>query len=244
MKYHRFCLLSLTVFALFQRIAGAVEIHVPEDYATIQAAIDSASDGDVILIADGIWSGSGNLDLDPGGKAVCIQSESGNPELCIISGSDLTRGFRCDTSETSSTIISGLTIRNTGSYGSLPFNGAGISCTGASPSITNCRFLHCDAESTPNGPGVQPAGSGGGIDCDEGSSPIITGCLFENCRRAISVAVSPARTVRLRSSPVAHSRIVSLMTMAEPFMFLNPNQRSAIARFQATGRSITVELLS
>lgn len=187
---------------MFPFLAGAAEIHVPADYATIQAAIDASTDGDVILIADGIWSGPGNIDLDPGGKAVSIQSGSGNPETCIISGSDMTRGFRCHTSETSSTVISGLTIRNTGSYDFIPIIGAGISCEGASPSITNCRFINCDAESSPNGPGVQPAGRGGGIDCDDGSSPVITGCFFENCRAGDSggaIACSDA------SSPVITS---------------------------------------
>ena len=40
---------------LFAGSASAATINVPADQATIQAAIDAASDGDVVLVAPGTY---------------------------------------------------------------------------------------------------------------------------------------------------------------------------------------------
>ena len=52
--------------------ASAATLNVPGDYATIQAAIDAASDGDTILIADGTYPESLNIY----GKGVTLQGTS------------------------------------------------------------------------------------------------------------------------------------------------------------------------
>ena len=46
----------------------AATIRVPQDQTTIQAGIDAAVDGDTILLADGVYRGTGNLDIWVGGK--------------------------------------------------------------------------------------------------------------------------------------------------------------------------------
>ena len=56
-------------------------IYVPDDYAKIQWAVDNASDGDTIIVRDGIYYESITVD-----KQLTIKSEKG-PENCIINGS-------------------------------------------------------------------------------------------------------------------------------------------------------------
>ena len=48
-------------------------IYVPDDYPTIQAAIDNASDGDTIIVRDGTYTE--NIDVD---KRLTIRSENGS----------------------------------------------------------------------------------------------------------------------------------------------------------------------
>ena len=68
--------------------AGAVhadEILVPQDYLTIQAAIDVAQNGDEIVLADGTYTGVGNKNLFfPGSLILTIRPASGNRDACVI----------------------------------------------------------------------------------------------------------------------------------------------------------------
>ncbi len=54
------------------------------DAPTIQAAIDSVSDTDIIELVDGTYTGDGNRDLSNDEKAIVIRSISGDPIACII----------------------------------------------------------------------------------------------------------------------------------------------------------------
>jgi hypothetical protein len=53
------------------------------DFPTIQAAINASSDGDIIELADGTFTGAGNRDVDVAGRAVTVRSQSGDPETCV-----------------------------------------------------------------------------------------------------------------------------------------------------------------
>ena len=58
----------------------AATLNVPAEYSTIQAAIDAAVNGDIVLVATGTFTGEGNVDLDPVGKAITIKSVNGPGE--------------------------------------------------------------------------------------------------------------------------------------------------------------------
>ncbi len=124
--------------------AGATERLVPSQYATIQAAIDACVNGDVVIVADGIYTGTGNRDIDFLGKAITVRSEHGAAG-CIIdaqgSVSSPHRGFRVHSGETAAATLAGFTIQT----GRAPYedpcqySGGGILCRdGASPTIRDC----------------------------------------------------------------------------------------------------------
>jgi len=53
------------------------------DFATIQAAIDAAEDGDEIVLEQGIYTGAGNRDLNYKGKAITIRSRYPDDNECM-----------------------------------------------------------------------------------------------------------------------------------------------------------------
>lgn len=122
----------------------------PADYTTIQAAIDAAEPNDIVLVADGVYMGDGNRDINFTGKAITVKSENG-PTNCIIDASDEVtshRAFIFESAEDSTSVIEGFTI--TGGYitttgPSLP-GGGGIACYTSTPSIRNCIFYENSTE--------------------------------------------------------------------------------------------------
>jgi hypothetical protein len=130
---------------LLATCASAAELHVPGQYATIQAAINAAQSGDAVIVADGIYTGSGNRDIDFLGKAVTVRS-AGGPANCIIDCQPrYHRGYRFHSGEGALSILDGLTIRN----GDAPeepeciASGGGILCRdGSNPTIRNCWLLN------------------------------------------------------------------------------------------------------
>ncbi|UCD93359.1 MAG: right-handed parallel beta-helix repeat-containing protein [Candidatus Zixiibacteriota bacterium] len=140
------------------------------DAANIQAAIMAATDGDIILVADGVFSGLGNTDIDFLGKNVEVASENG-PEFTIIdcSPGDTTghRGFILKNGEGPTAVIDGLTIEKAVTP-EMGGGGGGVICNGSSPTIRNCIFR-----------GNHAGWSGGAIYCSQNSSPTITDCRFE-----------------------------------------------------------------
>ena len=114
------------------------------------ASADAAEGGDTVLVADGVYTGVGNYDLDFLGKVLTLRSENG-PETCIIDCQQEGRGFRFHNDETPASVLEGFTIRNgTAGYG------GGIICSGSTPVIS-----HCIIE---NNTATDYFGAGGGID--------------------------------------------------------------------------------
>ena len=176
-------------------------------FATIQAAINAAFNGDTVLVADGTYTGLGNRDIDFLGKAITVRSESG-PENCIIdcngTWEDRHRGFYFHNGEDANSILDGFTITNGNEW-----RGGGIFCENSSPMITNCIItdnigsgIYCTYHSSPTitnctitgNMGGRPPG-GGGIYC-YGSSPTITNCTISgNISEGISCEYFSSPTI-------------------------------------------------
>ena len=153
--------ISILIFMmLIASIAWSDIIEVPGDYPTIQAGIDAAVDGDTVLVANGIWTGDGNKNLDFGGKAITVTSENG-AENCIINCEGDGRGFYFGNGEGENSEVSGFTITN-----GFDVDGGGLYCYNASPTITNCIISGNTADDY-----------GGGIHCYN-ASPTITDCTI------------------------------------------------------------------
>ena len=85
--------------------------RVPADYPSIQAGVDAAEAGDIVLVADGVYRGRDNINLDFRGKPITVMSEHGR-DRCIIDceregiGADFSMG------EGKYSILQGFTITN------------------------------------------------------------------------------------------------------------------------------------
>jgi len=117
----------------------AAVIHVPGDQPTIQAGLDAAADGDTVLVADGLWQGPDNRDLNFQGKSITLQSANG-PANCIIDAEgNLDYPRRCvwfSHGEGRGSVLRGFTL--TGGYGGN--YGGAIVVHSESPTITGNIF--------------------------------------------------------------------------------------------------------
>jgi predicted outer membrane repeat protein len=137
------------------------------DLPTIQSAVDAANPGDEIVLADGIYSGFGNRDVNLRGKALTIRSQSANPGSCVIDcgggAADRHRAFVCQSGEGPDTRLEGLRV-----IGGHAVVGGAIVCEGgASPTIDNCVFSV-----------NKSLNSGGAIACLRRSVPVLYNCRF------------------------------------------------------------------
>jgi hypothetical protein len=173
------------------------ELLVPLHYPTIQAAVDAAEDGDIVIVTDGTYTGAGNRDIDLGGKAITVRSENG-PANCIIdcegSTAEPHRGFYFHSSEDALSVVEGFTI--TGGHADY---GGGMYNDQSSPTVRNCVFLENSADVY--GGGVENWDSSvtlvncvftgnhaldaGGVDNAYGS-PRLTNCTFSQNTAAVS----------------------------------------------------------
>jgi hypothetical protein len=194
------------------------------DHPTIQAGIDAAANGYTVVLADGIFSGPGNRDIDYHGKAITVRSWSGNPNSSIIDcgGSEVDphRGFYFQSGEGPGSVLQGVTIKNAyydGGGGvrcensspvftncrfsgnSAPSGGGGMHCVGSSPTLTNCTFL-----------GNSTAADGGGMYC-VGSSPTLTNCTFSGNSAILGGGMYSLEN----SSPTLEKTIIAFSTQGE-----------------------------
>lgn len=122
------------------------------DFQQIAPAIESAADGDTVLILSGTYDGPLNRDILVELKDLVIRSESG-PASAIIDCERQGRGFHVSGAD-ATPILEGLTVCNA----RVDTCGAGVLCDeGAAPEFVDCVFRDNEAR------GDWPSGTGGGV---------------------------------------------------------------------------------
>ena len=153
-------LLLLTL--LFTSTVQAGTIFVPKGMPTINSAINTAVNGDTILVSPGTYYETINMR----GKAITIESTHGK-DVTVIDAQELSTCVMFTMGETTKSILRGFTL--TGGIGALHEDGrlgGGIFLHGSSPTIDSCAILNNHAE------------WGGGLHNLQ-SSPHIINCTFE-----------------------------------------------------------------
>ena len=121
--------LAVLVSIATSTAALADTINVPADQPTIQAAIDFAVDGDVVLVAPGTYVENINFS----GKNIVVESSDG-AATTTIDGNGIGTVVVFTQGETREAVIRGFTITN-GNGSSEGYGGGGIRTNGASPTI-------------------------------------------------------------------------------------------------------------
>ena len=164
-------------------------LNVPDEYFTIQQAIQSANDGDVVRVAPGTYGER----LDFLGKDIAVLAVEG-PEVTFLDGASSWPVVVFCGGERSTAILAGFTIQNGRPGFQRP--AGGINCIDASPTIAGNRIvrnagwagagIHCTGSASPliddniflsNNGG--PSGSGGAIHCTGNAAPVIRGNTFQ-----------------------------------------------------------------
>jgi hypothetical protein len=163
--------------------AAAATLRVPADHASIQAAIDVASPGDVVMVSEGEYGVSEPISFR--GKDLTLRSESGPDRTTLRMTEMPERATRhsvivFEMAETPAALLEGFTItggRGTRTPPDQTLRGGGILCiNGASPTIVGCRIEGNQAIDEFNRSG------GGGVGSEYDSSPLLRDCTITGNR--------------------------------------------------------------
>jgi hypothetical protein len=109
------------------------------DATTIQAGINLAANGDVVVVASGTYTGVGNVNVNFNGKNITVQSEFG-ASYTVVDCQNAAQGFLIQTGEGAGAVLEGFTIK----YG-YGVKGGGIYCNNTSPTIRYNVISDCVA---------------------------------------------------------------------------------------------------
>lgn len=140
---------------------------VPDDYSSIQSAIDASVDGDTIIVQPGTYKE--NITFN--GRKVIVRStaphDPGTVAATIIDGNNAGRVVTFSDSETNETVLWGFTI--TGGEMGRGKNGGGILVANSSSPLIKENVIRENI-----------AHYGGGAEVTDGSTPIFDGNTFIN----------------------------------------------------------------
>ncbi len=149
-----------TAVLLCTPAARAGDVHVPNDFPTIQEAVDAALDGDTILVAPGVYRE--NVVVTSSGLTL-------KGKKATIDGAYL---GTCLTVTADDVTITGFTLSNGGPGVAEGSEGGGLLYTGAGASITKCDARACVDF------GIKLVGSGEVVD-NEVEGSLGTGILVD-----------------------------------------------------------------
>lgn len=166
---------------------NSTELRVPQDYPTLQAAIDAAPDGGTVLLSPGTHTGGIIIE----NKSLTLRStDPDDPAVVagtVISGNNTNPAIIINGNGSNTVTVEGFTVTEGKASSDLSLCGGGIYITGAS---TNIRKNVISGNSARRGAGIYITNAfatiefnqianntadhnGGGICGDSGSSPII-----------------------------------------------------------------------
>ncbi len=154
MKILLMLILSVFLICDANTVTYADVINIPDDFESIQEAIDASEDGDTVLIQPGEYTETINFD----GKAITVASlmlTTGNTayiDSTIIDGDGDGSVVTFDSREDEESILMGLTIINGDAE-----NGGGIYSRTSGPALLNLVVRDC--ESSLYGGGIYGYGS-------------------------------------------------------------------------------------
>ena len=198
---------SLILFIYLFSIIKSDILIVPDDYETIQGAINSSTDNDSIIVAPGVYYEKINFE----GKSIVVSSRFNIDNDSLLIGLTIIDAQSAQNNgsvvtfnngETNSSIIQGFTIQGgNGNYedpddnGSSYTYGGGIYCENSNPIIKNCVIQN----------NIGNEGGGGGIFCYN-SSPKFYNCSILNNQ---TDDVGGGLYSRSNSSPEFYNSIIS-----------------------------------
>lgn len=112
--------------------ARATDRHVPADYPTIQKAIDASDPQDNVLVAPGVYTGPGNVNLVIATTGITVLSETGIAADCVIDCRYTSAAFHLSGDDAS---VVGFTI----THAKLAGAAAAAEVTGGW--VYDCRFV-------------------------------------------------------------------------------------------------------
>ncbi len=136
----------------------------PESVSNIKGLIPYATNTDVLWVADGTYTGTNNRNIAFSAKAITLRSVNGPTSTTIDCQSTATTPGFSLSSESSSLVISGFTVKNCTAN-----SGGGMYIINSSPTISNMIF---ESNTASNG--------GGGIHIAGTSNPLLTGLIVRN----------------------------------------------------------------
>lgn len=169
---------AVPLFSLvLSTLALSTTIYVPDNYPTIQGAIDASVNGDTVIVRPGTYVEN----TDFVGKAITVHSEQG-ASVTTIDGSKAGSVVTFQNGEGLDTVLEGFSITN-----GLSSNGGGIYCYYSEPTIADNSIsentaadggggifcAHSSPYFTDNTISDNTAARGGGIHCRNSSSPLI-----------------------------------------------------------------------